>query len=110
MSKKEFITILAITLIVIIVWVTSDLVHTRSNSKDLPDVQKYLEPLEPNFDKQTLDRISNLSTPAPAPSAGVISTPIASPSSSPNNRLSPRPTASATASASPKPSASSTPR
>lgn len=101
MNKKEFIVVLAITLIVVIVWGISDLIHTRSSSKDLPDIKRYLEPLDPNFDKATLDKISDLSNPAPAPSANPPSTPFPT--------LSPQPSPKATVSATPRSAPRATP-
>ena len=105
MRKKEFISVLVITLVVVVVWVISDLIHTHSASQNLPDVKAYLDPVDPSFDQQTLSKINNLSTPAPAPTAGPLFTPgpSASPSPIPLFTPAPLPTASPIASASASP-------
>jgi len=98
MKKREFITVLVITLIVVVVWVVSDLVHTKSSAQGLPDVKNYTDPVDPNFDQDTLNKISSLSTPAPAPSGAPVATaaPTASPSATPSPRTTPRPSSSPT--------------
>lgn len=105
MSKREFVVILVITLIVVAVWVVSDLVHTRSTSQSLPDVKGYSDSVDPQFDKDVLGKISSLATPAPAPSGAppvASPSPVLSPSPSPKASIgpsfSPRSTASPAAS------------
>jgi hypothetical protein len=95
--KKEFFIILIITLAVGAIWIISDLVHTKSEANNLPDVKQYLDQISPTFDQKTLEKISSLSTPAPASSSLPQSSTTASTSANPRPSLTPRPaSASAT--------------
>ncbi|MBI4039778.1 hypothetical protein HY389_00280 [Candidatus Daviesbacteria bacterium] len=55
MSGKQLAIIIAATFITIVLWVIFDIVHTRSEVKIPDNVSKLLEPVNPNFDQQTLN-------------------------------------------------------
>lgn len=55
MSGKQFLYIVIATLITVTIWVTLDILHSRNESKVAPDVQKLLEPVNPNFDQETIN-------------------------------------------------------
>ena len=63
MNTKEFIVLLITTFVVVIVWIASDIYHTKANIPILPTLQQALEPLDPNLDKATLDQIKKLNNP-----------------------------------------------
>lgn len=108
MNKAEFLVILVITVIVFLIWGASNFIHSRSAAIPNPDAKQYLDPVDPNFDKGTLDKISSLSVathsatalPLPSPSPSPKS---ATPSATPKTKASP----TASPKVSPSPSASS---
>lgn len=59
MGKKEFIVILSITFIVIVIWIITDILHTKSSVPVNTDLNKTLEPVNPSFDTETLKMIEN---------------------------------------------------
>jgi hypothetical protein len=99
--KKEFLVIIVITLAVGAIWAISDIVHTKSQANNLPDVKQYLDAVSPSFDKQILDQVSQLSTPAPAASGLPLPSNVASSSAQPKPTITPRPLATASSSATP---------
>ena len=54
-NSKEFLILVLLTAFVILVWISSDIYRVRTNIELTPNLQKVLEPINPNFDKQTLD-------------------------------------------------------
>lgn len=76
MSRKEFVILAVITTIVIFVWIIADIIHTKSAVLVLPQVEKALTPLNPNFDQDTLDKIKSLKNqPLVTPTPLSVSTP-----------------------------------
>lgn len=71
MNKKEFIIILTSTFIAIMVWIVSDIYHTKASIPIDPKLQKILDPVDPNFDSETLKLIQNppVASPLPIPEA-----------------------------------------
>lgn len=49
MTKKGYLLVAIATLITIILWVFFDVAHKRSEVKAPPDVERLIEPLDPNF-------------------------------------------------------------
>lgn len=49
MTKKGYLLVVTATLITIILWVVFDVLHKRSDVKIPPDVEKLVEPIDPNF-------------------------------------------------------------
>lgn len=58
MSKKEFFILLFITFIVIMIWVIADIIHSKASVQIDPKLQGLLEPIEPDFDEQTLFKVN----------------------------------------------------
>ncbi len=82
MSKRELIIALVITFIVVMLWITSDVYHARTqNITDQPSAD-ILEPVDPNFDTSVLTQPS----PSPLP---VLTPPPSAPSPTPTFRPSP---------------------
>ncbi|MBI3485969.1 hypothetical protein HY025_03415 [Candidatus Daviesbacteria bacterium] len=71
MHKKEFVILIIMTTIVILVWVVSDIYHTKANVVVSPKLQEVLEPINPNLDQAALDEIKKNST-----AAGFIVVPV----------------------------------
>lgn len=74
MSKKELVILLGITCFVVMVWIISDILHSKARVEVSPSLQQALEPINPEFDQEILQRISNISkkssnkpTPTPSP-------------------------------------------
>ncbi len=84
MNRKEFFFLITTTCIVIIVWVISDIYHTKANTPVSPTLQQALEPLTPNFDQQTLDKIKKINN-TPIQASDNSSSP------NPNPTLTPQP-------------------
>lgn len=57
MNKKEFIVILIITFLVIMIWIIAEIIHSKPSVPIDPKLQQLLDPLDPNFDTATLERI-----------------------------------------------------
>ena len=101
MNKIEIIIVLIVTLIVVLVWVSSDIYF----SKPVEDTnaQAVLDPVNSRFDQTTLSQIANNPSAAPtaAPNAtNSASLQVATPTPSPSPRVKTSPTPRATASAS----------
>lgn len=62
MIKKEFILLLLITCGVVLFWVVTNIQHDRSSVTLSPELQTALEPINPNFDQDTLSKIQTLSS------------------------------------------------
>ena len=59
MNRKEFVVVLVLTFIVIIIWIITDIIHTRPSVEVDPKVQNIIEPISPDFDQETLKQISS---------------------------------------------------
>ena len=105
MNKVELIIVLAVTGLVVFVWVFSNVFFTPPQTTPDTNVQGLLEPVTPAFDQDTLNRISAIQTPGPsqAPGASVAPTPSPTPTGSPAASAKVSPTPEGTASASAKP-------
>lgn len=57
MNKKEFIVILIITFLVIMVWIIAEIIHSKPSVSVDPKLKQLLDPIDPNFDTSTLERI-----------------------------------------------------
>ena len=57
MTSKQILIIVIATFITALIWVTSDIYHSRKQVTTSPEVQQLLEPIDPNFDKQAVDRL-----------------------------------------------------
>lgn len=53
--NKYQITILTLTLIAVVIWVSSDLIKARFNVEISPKLKEAIESVDPQFDKNTLD-------------------------------------------------------
>lgn len=53
MSGRQFLYIIIATFITVLIWFGVDIIHSRSKVEISPEIQKLLEPVNPNFD-QTL--------------------------------------------------------
>ena len=99
MSKKELVIVLSLTAFVILVWVVSEIIHTKPSVETDQTLQERLGPVDPQFDQATIDLLNK---PPSLPEVPQVtrSTPTPTPRSSPLTSPSP----SATGSASPSPS------
>lgn len=104
MNQKEFTIAIIITVLVILLWVVADIIHTRSTVTVDSRVQQLLSPLNPVIDTSILDQIPTPTQPIPsyhppiiasasaepvitAPTA-TLNTPPATSSAQPNTQLS----------------------
>lgn len=55
--KKEWLILLVITFIVVTAWVGASIVNTKPAEAPDPGLEKALQPLNPNFDQTTLNKI-----------------------------------------------------
>jgi hypothetical protein len=60
MNRKEFIAVFVITCFVLLVWLISEIVHTRPSNPIDPKIQQLLDPITPNFDQKTLQQVSQV--------------------------------------------------
>lgn len=82
MLKKEFIFVLIFTFLVVMVWVGANIIHTKSAVPITPELQETLDPVDPVFDADTLNKVSQIKPLGVSQSAPAINLPPA-PSSSP---------------------------
>lgn len=90
MKKKDFVTILLVSLFVVIVWITTDFIRSRPQSPIKNNLTELLTPIAPNLNQNILSQISELpplssflnsssniplSTPSPTPTASLQPTP-----------------------------------
>ncbi len=81
MNRKEFIITLVATFIVVMIWIIADILHTRTSVPTSSNLNLLIEPLNPTFDQQTLEKIKQRSNfrqalPVPATSSSqIIETP-----------------------------------
>lgn len=55
MTKKQWLIAAILTFITICIWVTSDILHARSQVEIPSNLQQIIEPIDPNFDTQGLE-------------------------------------------------------
>lgn len=84
MNKKGFIILLILTVIVILVWVATDIYRTQSSVEISPKLQEAITPLDPNFDQDAIDLIKETNI---LPTPLNIQAPTSSPSAKANNPL-----------------------
>lgn len=56
MNKKEVLLIFIITFITIAAWAVFDIFHTRAQVQIPQELQKIIEPVDPNFDLSALEQ------------------------------------------------------
>lgn len=54
MNKKYFLIIAIATLLTVCAWVVFDVLHARANVEIDPKISRVLEPLNPNFDQESI--------------------------------------------------------
>lgn len=54
MSRKEWLIAAILTLITICAWVVFDIIHARSQVEIPPKLQQVIEPIDPNFNTESL--------------------------------------------------------
>ncbi|MBI2595223.1 hypothetical protein HYW46_00620 [Candidatus Daviesbacteria bacterium] len=60
MNRKELIIVFAITFIVVAIWIISDAYrNTKPSIPPDPKLQKIMDPVDPNFDEETIKAIKN---------------------------------------------------
>ncbi len=57
MTGKQVMLILIATFITLVIWVSADIIHSRSQLKIDPEVEQLLEPISPTFDSQTINEL-----------------------------------------------------
>lgn len=55
MSGKQFLYIIMATFITVVIWVTLDIIHSRSEVQIAPEINQILEPVNPNFDQEIIN-------------------------------------------------------
>jgi hypothetical protein len=60
MNNKQFLIIIVVTFIVIIIWIITDIVHTRPSVEINPKLSTLLSPLNPSFDPKIIDQIKEV--------------------------------------------------
>ncbi len=55
MNKKEFLIVTIATLITVIGWVAFDIIHSRYQIKNTPNLEELTRPIDPNFNLQGLE-------------------------------------------------------
>lgn len=59
MTNKQFLYLAIATFITVVIWVTLDLIHSQANKQIPSDINKIMEPISPDFDKEVLNEIGN---------------------------------------------------
>lgn len=54
MTRKEWLIAAIMTLVTIVAWVTTDIIHTRSEVQIPQKLQEVIEPIDPNFNIESL--------------------------------------------------------
>ncbi len=57
MGQKQILTIVIATFLTLVIWVTTDIIHSRSEVRIDPEVAKLLEPISPTFDSEIIDEL-----------------------------------------------------
>lgn len=69
MNKKEFIIILIITFFVIMVWIFSEILHSKPSVPTDPKLTSLLDSIDSNFDKTILEKVKNIRQTVASPKA-----------------------------------------
>lgn len=76
MERKELVVIAIATFLVVVIWVGTSVLGTKSSVEEKPNLQQLLEPIDPSLDQDTLDKVSQITpfdksearpTPTPRP-------------------------------------------
>lgn len=63
MNRQQFITILIVSFIAVVAWLIFEFLHTQASVQPNPNVQQLLDPIDPNFDQDTLNIIKDIGEP-----------------------------------------------
>lgn len=55
MTSKQLLYVVMFTFIVTLIWVGSNIFHSRSEVQIPSETKQLMEPLSPNFDKEVID-------------------------------------------------------
>lgn len=56
-TSKQVLILAIATFITIVVWVVFDILHNQAAVRPAPDVQEVSEPIDPNFDQDTINQL-----------------------------------------------------
>ncbi len=56
-TSKQIYFFVLVTFITLVIWVIFDVLHNRAAVRPTPDVQKVIEPVDPNFDQDTINQL-----------------------------------------------------
>lgn len=59
MTGKQFLYICVATFITVVIWVITDIIHSASQVKIPPEVNKLMEPLNPTLDQEAIDELGS---------------------------------------------------
>lgn len=57
MNSKQTLFIVIATFATVVIWVATDIIHSRSQVRTSPTVEKLLEPIPTNFDTEIIDKL-----------------------------------------------------
>lgn len=57
MNSKQILFIVIATFATVVIWVATDIIHSRSQVRTAPTVEKLLEPIPTNFDTEIIDKL-----------------------------------------------------
>jgi hypothetical protein len=57
MNGKQVLTIIIATFITLVIWVSADIIHSRSKVTIDPEVEKLLEPVKSTFDAEIIEQL-----------------------------------------------------
>ncbi|MDO8498705.1 MAG: hypothetical protein Q7S44_02880 [bacterium] len=57
MRGKQFLYIVIATFVTVIIWVTLDILHSRAAVQTPPEIKQVLEPINPNFDQDAINKL-----------------------------------------------------
>lgn len=57
MTGRQFLYILIATFVTVAIWVTMDVLRSRSLISAPPEATKLLEPINPSFDQEAIDEL-----------------------------------------------------
>lgn len=60
MSNRQFVIVVIITFIVIVIWIISDILHTKPSIEVNPKLNTLLTPINPNFDSKIISQIKEI--------------------------------------------------
>lgn len=59
MSGKQFLYIIIVTFTTVAIWVTLDIIHSRSQVDVAPQVKNLLEKVDPNLDQTVINELGS---------------------------------------------------